>query len=291
MLYRLSNPQLSVTVCDKGAELWSIRTPDETEYLWQGDETYWPDRALTIFPYVADLTEETYQYQGQKYRMPIHGFAPKSLFQLEEHGRDYLVFLLTDNQETYQQYPWRFAFWVRYQLNGNTLAVTYKVENRDQKTMYFGLGGHPGINVPLTKDTRFEDYYLEFAAPCQPYQVGFTENLLLSGQDVLYPLEDKTRISLTHQLFDDDAIVLKHMAKTIILKSCKTDKLVSVSYPQMPYLGLWHAQKTDAPYVCIEPWSSLPSRDGIIEDLSCQSDLNMLQPGEWYQNTWTMTIE
>ena len=76
-----------------------MQTPDTTEYLWQSDSTYWEDRALTIFPYVADLTEETYMWKGKQYHMPIHGFAPKAIFQLKEQGEDYLEFLLTDNEE------------------------------------------------------------------------------------------------------------------------------------------------------------------------------------------------
>ena len=47
---------------------------------------------------------------------------------------------------------------------------------------------------------------------------------------------------------------------------------VTVSYPDFRYLGFWHKPKTDAPYVCVEPWTSLPSREGIVEDLSLQSD-------------------
>ena len=43
---------------------------------------------------------------------------------------------------------------------------------------------------------------------------------------------------------------------------------VTVSYPDMDYIGFWHATLTEAPYVCIEPWSSLPSRQDIVEDLS-----------------------
>ena len=29
--------------------------------------------------------------------------------------------------------------------------------------MYFGLGGHPGFNVPLEAGLSFEDYCLEFS--------------------------------------------------------------------------------------------------------------------------------
>ena len=60
MIYTLENDSLKVQVNSHGGELWSIQTKDGAEYLWQGDETYWKDRALNLFPYIARLTEGKY---------------------------------------------------------------------------------------------------------------------------------------------------------------------------------------------------------------------------------------
>ena len=75
MEYTIQNQELSVTVSDFGAELRSIRSKDGTEYLWQGDPTFWKDRAPNIFPYVARLTEGKYSLKGREYQMKIHGFV------------------------------------------------------------------------------------------------------------------------------------------------------------------------------------------------------------------------
>ena len=48
--------------------------------------------------------------------------------------------------------------------------------------------------------------------------------------------------------------------------------------------------KTDAPYVCLEPWTSLPSRQGIVEELSEKPDMIILKSGEEQLKTWTLTI-
>ena len=46
MEYILENEQLKVTVSDAGAEIRSIvGKKTGTEYLWQGDPTYWAGRA------------------------------------------------------------------------------------------------------------------------------------------------------------------------------------------------------------------------------------------------------
>ena len=58
----------------------------------------------------------------------------------------------------------------------------------------------------------------------------------------------------------------------------------------MPYLGIWHMPRTDAPYVCIEPWSSLPSTKNQIAVLEQQPDLLTLAPGKNLENTWTIQL-
>ena len=81
------------------------------------------------------------------------------------------------------------------------------------------------------------------------------------------------------------------MAREVTLKSSVSAHRVTVSYPRMPYLGIWHWPHTDAPYVCIEPWSSLPSRQDVVEEFTCKSDLVQLPAGGIYDNTWTNTLE
>ena len=66
---------------------------------------------------------------------------------------------------------------------------------------------------------------------------------------------------------------------------------MTVSYPDMRYLGIWHKPKSDAPYVCIEPWTSLPSVDGEVDDLETKADMETLESMEIYRNEWSITLE
>ena len=93
-----------------------------------------------------------------------------------------------------------------------------------------------------------------------------------------------------HNIFDEDAIVLEETSGQVLLHSLKGKKGVRVDYPDMPYIGFWHMPCTDAPYVCIEPWCSLPSRQGITEDLEKQENLLSLESGKERQVSWTMEI-
>ncbi len=279
MRYQIQNEKLTVQIDPLGAQLCSIKGADSTEYLWQGDSKYWSDRALNLFPYIARLTDGKYTLDGKTYKMDIHGFAKNTVFKVEQKSDSHIVFSMENTEETYKQYPYAFRFDISYQLEGNKLFTTYHVENKDDKEMYFGVGGHPGFNVPFEKDTVFEDYYLEFDAAVEAKRVGFSEDCFVTGENEVFELQNGKRLSLRHDMFDDDAIVLVDMAKGVTLKSSKGNKAIRVTYPDMQYLGLWHKPKTDAPYICIEPWSSLPSRKGIVEDLRTQPGLLSLETG------------
>lgn len=290
MIYEIKNQYLTVAVSTRGAELQSIKDANGTEYLWQGDPAYWSDRALNIFPYVARLTQGKYTLDGQEYSMNIHGFICTSELQAEKTGENRICFRLKADEDTQIQYPYDFVYEVCYELDGNCLNITYSVKNREEKVMYFGIGGHPGFGIPFEKDAVFEDYYLEFSDSCKPVRIGFSEDCFLNGEDMPFPLQDNQRLPLHHHLFDEDAIVLKQMAKKVTLKSKKGNQAITVAYPDMKYLGLWHAPRTDAPYICIEPWSSLPSRKDVIEELKNQPDLVSLTGHGEYRNRWSITI-
>ena len=152
--------------------------------------------------------------------------------------------------------------------------------------MYFGLGGHPGNNVPLEEGLSFTDSALEFP-PCQPRRVEFTPDSFITGKKDPFPLENG-KLPLRHDLFDQDAIVLKGVPGEVTLRSPKGKRGVTLTAPDLEVLGFWHMPKPDAPYVCLDPWSSLPSRQDVVEDLETQPDLISLPAGEVWTTTWSL---
>ena len=290
MIYELKNNSLHLSVSSHGGELQSIQDSSNTEYLWQGDTAYWGSKAPNLFPYIARLTNGMYTLDGSTYQMNSHGFVKRNDLTLVSKSDTRIQFQLMDTAETLQEYPFHFVYMLTYELINSTISITYTVQNTDKKTMYFGLGGHPGFHVPIEKSLAFEDYELVFSTPCSPNMLLFSPTCHPTGDVEPYVLENETTIPLTHNLFDNDAIILENMAKEISLTSSKSSKGIRISYPDMTYLGLWHKPQTDAPYVCIEPWTSLPSRDGVVEDLTTQDNLISLPPGEIYRNTWTIEI-
>lgn len=289
-IFTIKNDKLSVDINSLGANLWSIKDREGTEYLWQGDVNTWPDKSMNLFPYIARLTQGKYQLFGQEYQMDIHGFAKDLDYEVKLHTDTKVIFEITDSEVTINHYPYHFTYQVCYELLENKIYVSYAIKNHDDKTMYFGVGGHPGFNVPLEKELDFSDYSLVFSEQACAKRVGMSDDCFCTGKDEEFSLKNGKELPLRHEMFDDDAIILKDMSKEVTLISKKGKKGVRVSYPQMNYLGIWHWPKVETPYVCIEPWSSLPSRKDVVENLEKQENLISLEAGKTYLNTWCIEI-
>lgn len=289
-MYIIQNDYLKVVINEKGATLWSIEDQHGHEYLWQGNPQYWGNRGPHLFPYIGRLSEGKYTFDGEEYEMNIHGFARNMVFKAVQISQKFVIFSIRDTKETYKQYPIHFSFSIMYKLDKNRINITYYVKNEDEKEMYFGVGGHPGFYVPMDQNTQFEDWYLDFEVQQRVKQVEMSENALTTENLHDYPLEEGVRIPLKHNLFDQDAIVLTNVPSSVLLKSDKSHRAIKVTYPQMPYVGFWHTPKTEAPFVCIEPWSSLPSREGVVEDLATQPSLLSLKGHHDYINKWSVEI-
>ena len=293
MLHTLQNEKLIVDIDSLGGELMSIRTKaDNAEYLWQGNPEYWANRAFHLFPICGRLFEGKYTYQGVTYEMKIHGFLRETELTVEEKSETAILFSMTDSQETRAQYPFGFKIYVGYRLEGNTIAVDFKVVNTDTKDLIFTLGGHPGFCVPLEEGLAFDDYYIEFGNACKPNELEFSEACLITGGTHPFALEDDIRLPIHHDLFSFDAIFLQDMDTSVTLKSDKGTKSVTVSWKEdTKYLGLWHKPRSDAPYICLEPWLGIPAYDAKTDDLETKRDMIHLAPAGTYESGFAITIQ
>lgn len=289
-MIQIENEYLSVQLSSRGGTLQSIysKTAD-LEYLWQGDRTYWGGRAPNLFPFVGRLFQERYTYQGESYAMKCHGFLSKTELETEQTASDRCAFILRDSPETLEIYPFHFHLRLEYALEGSRIQIRYQVKNLGNKTMYCGFGGHPGFRVPLEPELRFEDYCVSFPEETDCNVVNFSQGVLTEGQEP-YPLQDRCRLPLHHGLFHHDAVVFANCPREVTLASQKGTHGVTVSYPDMPYVGFWHKPNTDAPFVCIEPWSVLPGREGVVEDLAGMPDMTSIEPGDVAVNQWSIRI-
>lgn len=292
MIYILENHLLKVKISSLGAEIQSVRHLDtNTEFMWQGDPAYWRGRSPLLFPICGRLVEGKYTYNGQEYALPNHGFARHSEWKVIQQKPTSLTLGLTASQDTLAVYPFRFAFEITYTLDEDTLTVSAVVRNLDDKTMLFAFGAHPGFNLPLDKGLSFDDYCIAFDTPCEPQLLDMSEDCFYTGRTRAYPLEDGQRLPLQHALFDHDALFFTGMSSGVTLFSDRGERRVHLSYPDMPYLGIWHSPRTQAPFVCIEPWAGMAgmAQPGVAR-LEDKPAMTALEPQSVYRNTYALSF-
>lgn len=243
-----------------GAELTSIQCNGK-EMLFQGKEIlddtgnpYWKRQAPVLFPIVGQLKDSKTQIDGNLYEMTQHGFARDMEFEEVSKSENKHHYVLKYNEDTLKRYPYKFELHIIYEIVENTLIVKYEVKNIDDKTIYFGLGGHPAFNC----DYSNEEYEIVFP---QEENIEFLKlkNGLVDTEKAQNILVDK-KIYLKEDTFDNDAVIMKNIkSNTIILQNKKTNKkILEFDFTEFPYLALW--SKRGAPFVCIEPWQNTADR-------------------------------
>ena len=291
MIYILENDKLKIKISSMGAELQSVcRVEDDTEYLWQGDPTYWAGRATNIFPMCGRMVEGKYTYEGSTYELQIHGIVRSMEWTVLHQKANAITLQVQSTDDTLAVYPFRFAVEMCYALEEETLSVAMIVHNLGDKTMLFAVGGHPGFNLPLEEGQTFEDYAILFDEPCEAKRLCLSSTCFYLNEDAPFPLTDGNCIPLRHDLFDDDAIFLRDTCGEVTLRSAEGKRYVHMSYPNMKFLGLWHTPHTKAPFVCIEPWTGTPALDGHVNDLTELPEMNALEPEGTYRNVYTITF-
>jgi galactose mutarotase-like enzyme len=292
MNFSLENDQCRVTVNSFGAELSSFIRKDfsNLEYIWQADPAVWARHAPVLFPIVGRLPLDTYLHEGKEYKLPQHGFARDQQFVLLSQTSEELIFGLKADENTRPLYPFDFELIIRYQLRGNTLVVSWQVNNLNKDhELLFSIGAHPAFRCPLLPDEQFEDYYFEF-----DHAVSFERHLLTGGlltgqtQPVL---NDQTELPLTYELFADDALVLKKFDFThLTLRSRKSERAVRLRFDGFPYLGLW-TKGPGAAFVCVEPWQGVASTMGGPQELAEKEGILNLPPSKGFTTEYSITVE
>lgn len=251
-MHTIQNDFLKIAVKNTGAELSSL-IANGKEYLWQGDARFWGGQAPILFPFVGKLKDDTYFYNGQSYSLPQHGFFRRSnSVALTEKTKDKLTFSLESNEETKKNYPFDFEFITSYELKNNSLSIEHTVVNKGKETLYFSLGEHPAFHCSLQNPLEsYDQCYLDFEKE-ETAQIHLLDQGLIGAKKANL-LKNSNRLNLHSSIFDKDALVLKKMTSKKVTLLHKTEgKLVTLSYPDFPFLGIW--SKPGAPFVCIEPW-------------------------------------
>lgn len=290
MDYTIKNNMIEVVISDHGAEVQSVKGAHTgEEYMWQADPEIWGRHAPVLFPIVGRLKNDEYKYQGKTYHMGQHGFARDCDFEVENHTQESITFLLKDNEKTREMYPFKFEFRVNYNLMNNLLEENFSVVNKSDETMIFGVGGHPGFNLPVNNGEEKEDYYFDMHPSIARVKIPLKGAYLDWNNRSLASTD--SFIGLSDELFKDDALIyeLHGHDNKVSLRTDKSKFHINVWTRNAPYVGIWSQYPKTANYVCIEPWWGIADREGADGELEHKYGMNHLEPGKEYQAGFSIT--
>lgn len=288
-MHQIENEFLKIRAREYGAELTSVfDKKNNIEHLWQADEAFWGWHAPVLFPVVGRSLNDEILIDGVKYAIEKHGFARKSNFKLLELSQEKMIFSLTNTDETFKIYPYQFELLIGYRLKGNELHVSYEVRNKDDKQMYFQLGGHPAFAVPFNANEKYEDYFLEFEQTENSARHYIDAGGFFDGRTETV-LDNGNTINLRNNLFKDDALIFKDLkSRKVSIKSKNHAHTLTVDFTGFNYLGFW--AKENAPYVCIEPWLGCADTANQPKEFKAKEGVLMLEPGEEFNPSFTVTV-
>ncbi len=291
-MHTLENDVLKIVISKHGAEVQSIYHKEkEKEFLWQGDDIYWPRRSPILFPIVGKLVNNTYYVKGKDYHLTRHGFARDMDFEVVEKSNTYIKYMLKANEQTMLFYPYNFKLTVSYRLEGNKLTTKFKVYNLSSGLMYFSIGAHPAFNTALSEN-GIEDYYLDLgeAKTLKTKIIDSEVGLVTKEEQVI--LENQDKLDLSYSLFEKyDALILEDINQ-VTLKNKVNDSEVKMTCVNFPLLGLWTSRKDkNCPFICIEPWSGMADYVGLPQEISDKAYIQSVYPDDKFRAMYTLELK
>ena len=280
MKHTLKNGFLTAVIDEHGAELHSVKSTDGFEYIWNNENpAFWCDHAPVLFPICGRLAGGAYTVGGVEYKMNIHGFAMHKNFAVVEKNDTRLVLRLTDDEETLAQYPFSFTLTITYELSGSSLSLDIKVENKSDKVMPYMVGWHPGFNLDTRSGAKINDFSLEFTKSDILSHYPRYSNGHISGVGFDYKISGNKYFLNEKEIYDIGTMIFGGTGTSARLSAENAEKSLTLSWSEnIPFLCIWKTEKSEAEFICVEPWTDL-STCGRVEENFDEKKLSRLAVG------------
>lgn len=288
-VYQLENESVYLEVNSHGAELVRLKGKKTgKEYLFDADPKYWKRHSPVLFPLVGSLKGKKYTHDGKVYEMSQHGFARDMDFTLKEQSADTLWFSLESSPETLEKYPFAFVLELGYRLKGSCVEVMWRVSNSGRKTMYFSIGAHPAFYCNMTLENGPETDHIhvgdELAGTFCCYHIS-ADGLAVPEDCEVLPCD----LAVTADLFARDALIVDEGQAGRLALADPQGREYVVMHFSAPLFGLW-SPKSDAPFVCLEPWYGRCDGENFEGVLKDRVHGNTLEPGGVFEAGYTVGL-
>ncbi len=293
MTVSISSEILKIKINTFGAEISSITDYNDVEYLWQADEKVWKRHAPVLFPFICNTASKKYTYKGEEFSLDNHGFARDSEFEVLSVKENSAEFCLSYSEKSLKSYPFKFKLYVNYTVIGKEIKFTYRVENADEKEIYFFIGGHPAFRCPIRSDEDFSDYSVIYEKTEDIDQTALDGSLKVI-------LENNNKLKLSHETFANDVILKdKPNSSFVAIVSKNFDHKIRLRFDNAGCIAVWSSYFADdksrtenAKFVCLEPWSSTPvyMAENNETDIEKMSNAIKLEKNNVYKFAYSVEI-
>ncbi len=264
----------SAEIDTKGAQIIS--------YAYNGYNTIstqnaWGNSAKVLFPQpgpIGGQSKELYDVNGVvkeheiythnygKYHMQQHGFAQAKDFTVVGKNDDSVVLAIGADDYTYNQYPYKFQFFVIVSINDKG-ELTYQscAQNNDNKDMLAGQGWHPAFKL-YSKD--IENYKIIIKNLEKYKECALQEGVAYSVAEVI---NSGSTSKFTGIKSCDVQLVYEHDGGYIPYLSMHTEEPTLLFWSKKPQ------NEDDDYFICIEPWNTTPRQIGKLTNQNATSKL------------------
>ena len=278
----IKNSVLTAEIKHFGAELISLKTNLNKEYIWEGNPDFWGKHSPILFPIVGTLKNNSFHHNEMEYHLSRHGFARDMEFELIDATENSVTFSIQSSEETLKVYPFEFELQLIYTLDKNNLFIAYKVINKGKSTMPFAIGAHPAFALP----NQFENYAIAFEKE-EPLEYYLLEDDLISNKTKQLEVHNK-QIPLTYDLFENDALIFKTLQSNSLTILENENPILRVHFKDFPSLGIW--TKMNAPFLCIEPWFGYSDTNENSGNLLEKEGILILESNETFYSKFSIEI-
>ena len=210
-----------------------------------------------LFPLVsynhAPGKDHHYEWNGQTYPMPQHGFGRRSNWTVIHQDTTSLTMELVDSEATRAVFPFAFGHRITYRLVNGRLHWEQVVENRSAEVMPFATGFHPYFAVPLTSKSERAACFVE---------IPEAKRMFLHDRGASFTAKPFLAQNWSVQEDVADTLFLAGLSKLELVMVDPGSELEVIfnfeEAPQHRFVALW-SKSPEEPFYCIEPWTALPN--------------------------------
>ncbi|MEW6305404.1 MAG: hypothetical protein AB1705_18155 [Verrucomicrobiota bacterium] len=237
-----------------------------------------------LFPLVSNNRvgdkEHHYEWNGQVFEMPQHGFARRSKWNVVEQNAASVIMELTDTEATRAQYAFAFRQRLSYRLSQGRLHWELVVENLSSEPMPFSTGFHPYFKVPLGPKSEREACFVEIPECKRWTPQGHFERFTpkpFPGQNWSVQ-EDVSGTMFLSDLKKQEVVLVDPVGELEVVFNFE-------EAPRHRFVAVW-AKTPAEPYFCVEPWTALPNSFARMKD----RELILLEPQKTFRAAMWMEV-